>query len=497
MGYVIGIDIGTGSTKAVAVNYVGKIIETSQVSYPILEPEPTFSEQEPEAIWHSFIKCIEGIINTLGDQPSAIVLGSAMHSLIPIDGEGKPLMNMITWADNRSALVAERVRRSQDGEILYEETGTPIHAMSPLCKILWLKENATSLFNQASRFVSIKEYIWFKLFGVYEVDFSIASATGLFNINRNEWNDRSLKVCGIRATQLSKAVPTDYRREGLQRGIADLLSIKTDTPFIVGASDGCLANLGSFAIESGTAALTIGTSGAIRVATHKPSINFRAMTFNYRLFDNVFISGGPINNGGIALKWYAESFLKISLASPSDYDKLLDAIDTTPAGSNGLIFLPYLLGERAPIWNSQASGAFFGIRNYHSQTHFTRAVIEGISMALYSIMNAMESSGLAITKVHVSGGFVHSEGWLQILADVFNKPIVLIHDEDASAIGATFLGLKVLGLIKEYSDLNTMERNIFLPKAENHAVYKLIFKVYQNLYEKLCDDMATLAQFRS
>ncbi len=496
MGYVVGIDIGTGSTKAVAVNAAGKILETSQVWYPILEPEPTYSEQEPELIWQSFAKCMQRISTTLGDDPLAIVLSSAMHSVILIDSDGNPLMNMITWADNRSALIADRIHHSQEGETLYAETGTPIHAMSPLCKILWLKENATALFNRASRFISIKEYIWFKLFGVCEIDFAIASASGLFNINRNEWNELSMKICGIQAGQLSTVVPPSYRREGLREGVASLLQVQAQTPFIIGASDGCLANVGSFAIESGTAALTIGTSGAIRVASPKPTVNFKAMTFNYRMFDNLFISGGPINNGGIALKWYAESFLKIPLTAAEDYDKLLDAIDATTAGSNGLIFLPYLRGERAPIWNSQASGIFFGIRNYHTQAHFTRAVVEGISMSLYSIMNAMEAGGLSIEKVHVSGGFIHSKAWLQILSDVFNKPIVLIHGEDASALGATFLGLKVLGLISDFGELNADKHRTYLPDAENHAVYKLIFTIYQNLYEKTKDDMVSLMQLR-
>jgi gluconokinase len=497
MGYVIGIDIGTGSTKAVAVNTAGKIIETSQVSYPILEPEPTYSEQEPEVIWQSFASCIQRISSTLGEAPVAIILSSAMHSIIPIDSNGSPLMNMITWADNRSALIAERVRHSPEGKSLYEETGTPIHAMSPLCKLIWLKENATAVFNKASHFVSIKEYIWFKLFGVCEVDHAIASASGLFNIHQNTWNDLSLKVCGIQSGQLSKAVRAEHQRTGLQGGTEILLNVPANTVFIIGASDGCLANVGSFAIQPGTAALTIGTSGAIRVASPKPTINFKAMTFNYRLFDDLFISGGPINNGGIALKWYAGSFLKIPLSTAADYDNLLNAIENTPAGSNGLIFLPYLLGERAPIWNSQSTGSFFGIRNYHTQDHFTRAVVEGISLALYSIMNAMEGAGLSIAKVHVSGGFVHSEGWLQILSDIFNKPIVLIHDEDASAIGATFLGLKVLGLIKDYEELNTEEHNTYLPNAENHAVYKLIFTIYQSVYAQTKDDMAKLLQFRN
>lgn len=493
--YIIGVDIGTGSTKAVAVSTSGQVLETSQVSYPILQPQPTFSEQAPELIWQSFAKCIGRISTTLGS-PAGIVFSSAMHSVIPVDSKGLALMNMMTWADNRSADIAAKIKASADGEMIYRQTGTPIHAMSPLSKIRWLKENEPSLFAAAFKFISIKEYIWFRLTGHFEIDHSIASATGLFNILEHRWNTSSLELAGLTEEQLSQPVSTQFVRKQVNQKEASLLNIDRDTPLIIGASDGCLANLGSFATEPGKAALTIGTSGAIRVASSKPVFNFKAMTFNYCLFDNLFISGGPINNGGVALKWYAESFLKTPLVSANDYNTLLGAIEKTSAGAQGLVFLPYLLGERAPIWNSDASASFFGIRNYHTQDHFTRAVVEGISMALYGIMKAMEDSGLSIEQVNVSGGFVHSTIWLQILADIFNKPIFLIHDEDASALGGAFLGLKTLGLITDYNQLHSAETISFQPNPAHHEIYQKIFGVYQRLYEKASDEMEILSDLK-
>ena len=461
MNYIIGIDIGTGSTKAVAVNTSGEAIYTTQVSYPTLHPEPDYCEQAPELIWQAFVKCIIRTVDSLAENPSAIVLSSAMHSVIAVDASGSPLMNMIIWADNRSASIATRIKNSPQGKLIYEQTGTPIHAMSPLSKIVWLKENMPSLFKQISRFVSIKEYIWNKLFGVYEVDYSIASATGLFRIESLSWNTDSLQLCGIQPTQLSQPVPPDHTRKMSDEKLIHSLRIEADTPFYIGSSDGCMANIGSFAIEPGTAALTIGTSGAIRVSNSRPVFNFKAMTFTYCLFKDLYICGGPINNGGVVLKWYAESFLKISLKTPEDYDTLLGEIESVPPGANGLIFLPYILGERAPIWNSDSCGVFFGVRNYHTQAHFTRAVVEGISMALYSIAKAMEETELYISRINVSGGFVHSTAWLQILADLFNKEIGLIHEEDASSMGAAFLGLKSSGFIGDYSQLKPTEQTTY------------------------------------
>ena len=492
MKYTLGIDIGTGSSKAVAVNTSGDIIYSTHVSYPTLNPQPHFCEQAPELIWQAFVKCVLRTSTAINEKPSAIVLSSVMHSVIPVDVEGNPMMNMITWADNRSADIARRIKSSTVGREIYSQTGTAIHAMSPLCKVLWLKENMPEIFSGANKYVSIKEYIWHKLFATYEVDHSIASATGLFDLNTLQWNKSALEVCGIYPDQLSVPVPVAHTRE--LTTMAAPLNMPTGTPVLIGSSDGCLANLGSFAISPGIAAVTIGTSGAIRMGSPKPAVNYRAMTFSYCLFDNLFISGGPINNGGIALKWYAENILKMPLNSAEDYEVLLEQIMDIEAGAKGVVFLPYVLGERAPIWDSKASALFVGLRNYHTQRHLTRAVIEGISMALYSVLRAMEESGLTVDKIHVSGGFVHSKIWLQILADIFNKDIYLVHQEDASAIGAAYLGLVSTGLVNTYDELEPSNKASFHPNEKDHKVYQKIFPIYERLYQKLEDEMHLLSE---
>ena len=419
-----------------------------------------------------------------------------MHSVIPVDEHGTPLMHMITWADNRSASIANELHSSKLGEQIYTETGTPLHAMTPVCKIKWLRENEPAIYAKAHKFISIKEFVWYKLFKTFEVDFSIASATGLFNIKTLTWHNEAMEFCGITTERLSDPVDTSYSRMGLA-STDDALKPFRLIPFYIGASDGCMANLGSFAVSPGIAALTIGTSGAIRVASTTPTVNFDAMTFNYLLTKGVFISGGPINNGGVILKWYAESFLKRQLETAADYDALLNEIIAIHPGSEGLIFLPYLLGERAPLWDSEACGAFFGIRNFHTQAHFTRAVIEGISMALFSIAAAMESSGLHIEQIHVSGGFVHSEEWLQILADIFNKKICLVNAEDASAVGAAYLAFRCSGVIENYSALQPAEDATYFPNAQRHEVYKLAFSVFERLYKKLRPEMRLIRELNS
>jgi gluconokinase len=487
--YIIGIDIGTGSTKAIATNTAGDVLFSTHASYPSIHPQTGWHEQSPELIWQAFVKCISRTIENLKSQPIGVSLSSAMHSLLAVDVNGDALMSMITWADNRSAAIAERIRASSAGEMLYEQTGTPIHAMSPLCKIIWLKEKDQALFDKAYKFISIKEYIWFKLFGAYQIDHSIASATGLFDIEKLKWNDNALALASVTTHLLSDTVSTSYSRKGITKNASTLTNLTTDVPFIIGGSDGCLANLGSFATEPGTAALTIGTSGAIRVGNNKPTFNFQSMTFNYVLDEKTYISGGPVNNGGVALKWYLECFLKKTLHSPDDYNLILGEMERIEPGANGLVFLPYLLGDRAPVWNSEASALFFGATLQHEQAHFTRAVVEGITFALYDVASELEAAGLTINCVNVSGGFVNSPLWLQILSDIFNKRINLINTEDASALGAAYLGLKSLNLIADYKTLSKIEHKTFLPDAVHHAIYKKSFARYKRLYNLLKDEM--------
>ncbi|MBC7565831.1 MAG: gluconokinase, partial [Pedobacter sp.] len=348
MEYILGIDIGTGSTKAVAVGLGGETLSVHQVYYDTKSMQAGFAEQDPEAIWIAFKACLLTFYDKLSTQPLAISLSSAMHGLILADEHNELLSPMITWADSRSADIAAHIKDSETGKWLYERTGTPIHAMSPLCKIIWFRENQPALFKKLRRFFSIKEYIWYKLFAEFVVDHSIASSTGLFNINSLEWDSQALELAGIYKEQLSTLVQTDYTRSGLELKDQSL-SAFASTKFVIGASDGCLANLGSLATEPGIAALTIGTSGAVRVASRVPILNYPAMTFNYILDKEFFICGGAINNGGSTIKWLLKNIFRESELTEIVYAQLFKHISEVEAGSDSLLFLPYLSGERAPL----------------------------------------------------------------------------------------------------------------------------------------------------
>jgi gluconokinase len=492
--YVIGVDIGTGSTKAVAVTPSGNVLANAQAYYPTQKTNPLFSEQDPEAIWQAFVDTIRSIAAQTDAPPAAVGLSSCMHSLILVDKNGTPVTPNSTWADRRSAGIAAALRSSPEGETIYAATGTPLHAMSPLCRIRWYREQAPEIFDAAAKCISIKEYIWHKLFGVYEVDYSIASATGLFDITALDWFPLSLRFCGIAGNRLSTPVPTHHIQTQLPTGIASALQIPAETPFCIGGSDGCLANVGSYALEPGTAAVTIGTSGAVRIAHHKPVIRYPDMLFNYRLTDAMFICGGAVNNGGNVAQWLVQQFLRTN-ATEEGYTALFDQAAAVPAGSAGLICLPYLSGERTPLWDEKACGVYFGFDMHHGTGHFLRAALEGVCYALYDILKKLEQSAGPVHTLHVSGGMVRSPMWMQLLADVTGKKVRLLHTEDASALGAALFCMKALHITEDYIAVQESSPELLEPCMTKNAVYQNGFTVFHTLYPALKNAMHKLHDF--
>lgn len=484
MRYVIGIDIGTTHTKAVAFTEDGSILASAETSYPVFTDEDGAHELEPA---HLFDAALTVLLQVTEDRKpdeiaAAVSFSAAMHSLILIGKDGKPLTRAITWADRRSEAYAEKLKASEAGRRIYRQTGTPIHAMSPLCKLLWLKDKKPELFFQAVRFISIKEYVWWRFLGKYQVDHSVASATGLFDIHRLEWSPEALALAGIKASALSEPVPTNHREWELIPTWRSI-GLPVESPWVIGASDGCLANLGTGAVRPGATALTIGTSGAVRMAVRSPEYDVRERLFSYILTSGLYIMGGATNNGGNAVQWYAD-------VARQTLDQLALTAEQAPAGCEGLVFLPYLLGERAPVWDASARGVFFGVRSIHGQPHFARAVLEGVTYGLRQIGASLEETVGPLEQIYASGGFTRNEAWLQLIADVFQKTVHVTAQADASAIGAAMLGWYALGVfsLEQATALVPMGRT-FTPDPSRAAIYLDNYRIFSELYGRLKDLM--------
>ncbi|HIW35177.1 MAG TPA: gluconokinase [Candidatus Paenibacillus intestinavium] len=474
---VIGIDLGTTSVKACAFQTDGHTIAEVEEMNKTEYPKQGYALQDVEHIERSAVLALKRLIekaNIIDGELLAVSFSAAMHSLVCVDSTGKAISPLLTWADGRSV---EQVRAlsDQDKQHYYELTGTPIHPMTPFTKLLWMKETNYAPYNEATYFMSAKEFIIYKWFGQRLIDYAMASATGLFNPVTLQWEPSLLQLTNITSDQLSSIVEPTTILTGISTEIAQEAGISSDVPFVIGSADGQLANLGSGAILPGEVAISVGTSGAIRQFTSAFQVSEAQSTFCYSFSSDTYIVGGPTNNGGVVLQW-----TKDLLQYEGDFAAFIAEAEQAEIGSEGLVFLPYLNGERAPVWNQDAKGNFYGLSITHRREHLIRAVLEGITLNLYQIGNALEQSIGPAHKVFVNGGLARSSVWLQMLADIFNANIYVSESHNGAAWGASWTALVALGHASSFADIkNYIPMNEpVVPIAENSEKYKAIYEKY-------------------
>lgn len=477
--FVLAIDIGTTSTKVLAVADDGQVLKSHQCFYPTYYPKPGFAEQDSQEI---FAAVLEGIRETMKDthidhRLAAICFSSAMHSLMVVDKKGTPLTPLIIWADTRSSVQAARLRNTEPGNRLHDQTGTAIHPMSPLCKLLWWKENEPELFQNAYKFISIKDYVIFRLSGEYIIDHSLATATGLFDLESLQWSEYALGLIGISKDRLSKPVSISYR-VFIHPDLKDIPFTLTGVPVFAGASDGCLAQLGSNAMNDGELTITLGTSGAVRRVGNKSTKDPERKLFRYLLDENTLIVGGATNNGTVILDWFAREFV----ADQNNMVTLTEMTSAIPAGCDGLIALPYLQGERAPMYNPHARGVFFNVSLQHTRAHFIKALMEGICFELKSIVNSVEAACGSSKKILVSGGFTHASEWVQLLSTILGKELIVSGMHDASAMGAAHVAFQALNISFTYSQSRQIS---YTPNIDQQELYDSRFRNFEALYNQL------------
>ncbi|GGH84188.1 gluconokinase [Pullulanibacillus pueri] len=496
---VVAVDIGTTSTKSAAFDPTGHIYAESAQEYPLYSEVASRAEQDPEEIFQAIMKTLSDVVASMGEaraRIAAVSFSSAMHSLIALDREGTPLTRSMTWADQRASLHAEQLKATAVGQGIYQRTGTPIHPMSPLVKLLWFKDEDQETYQKAAKWVGIKEYAFFRLFGTYVVDYSIASATGLFNLHTCDWDAEALALTGVPKEKLPEPVPTTQVIQGLNKADAEQLGLPADLPFVVGASDGVLANLGVGAIAPGTVACSIGTSGAVRTVVNAPTTDPKGRLFCYALTEDQWVIGGPINNGGVAFRWARDHiFPDLKAGSEDPYEYLTQLASEIDPGSEGLLFLPYLTGERAPLWNADTKGVFFGLTLNHDRRHMIRAVMEGVMFQMHAVVAALKETGVDPQAFRVTGGFTKSLLWRQIMADIFERGIHVPETPQGSSFGAALLAMKALGILNDFS---TVEEIVAIghrhtPNDEASQVYRKLKPIFMDLAEKLTPDFKALS----
>jgi gluconokinase len=500
MDCIISIELGTNAVRIYAFDINGNTIAFSKGSYPTFHPGPDHSEQDPEQIFITMLYVLKNLLNDkIYPEKHTVVsicFSASMHSLLAIDKHGVPLGNVITWADNRGNKQARDLNQLDISQSLYEATGTPIHPMSSLIKIKWFNEQNSTTFKKAAKFLSLKSYIIHQLTGEYALDYSLASATGLLNIHTRQWDDEALQYAGIKKNQLAETVPVFFQPKKLLQQYRVSLGLPQGVRLLIGSSDGCLATLGAGVWANEKATITIEDSAAVRVIGKEVLHDKGKRLFNYVLDDNHYVSGGPSNSGGVIFEWFSKRFGDFNYAY--DLDKCMNDLimeaSTVSAGAEGLLFLPYLLGERAPIWNAGARGNFFGININHERKHFTRAVVEGIIFEMYSIAKMVQEHR-EISSLSINGSFASIPFCSQLIADVFNLPVSVSPNSSSVSLGAYLLCATDLGIFKDIEQAATSVdiQPLLIPNKNNGKAYKKGFELFERLTNILSQEFDRLA----
>ncbi|MES9737278.1 gluconokinase [Peribacillus frigoritolerans] len=503
--YMLGIDIGTTSTKAVLFTKKGDVIQQENIGYPLYTPDMTTAEQDPEEIFQAVLKAFSNITKQHPDKkPSFISFSSAMHSVIAMDENDQPLTACITWADNRSEAWAHKIKDELDGHEVYKRTGTPIHPMSPLSKITWIVNDHPEIATNVKKYIGIKEYIFKKFFGQYVVDYSLASSMGMLNLKNLDWDEEALRIAGVTRDQLSELVPTTKIFDNCDADLAKQIGIDPQTPFVIGASDGVLSNLGVNAIRKGEIAVTIGTSGAIRTIIDEPKTDEKGRIFCYALTEKHWVIGGPVNNGGMVLRWIRDEFASSEVETAKRlgidaYEVLTKIAERVRPGADGLLFHPYLAGERAPLWNPDVRGSFFGLTLSHKKEHMIRAALEGVIYNLYTVFLALtECMDGPVTRIQATGGFARSAVWRQMMSDIFESEVVVPESYESSCLGACILGLYATGEIDSFEVVSEMIGNTHkhTPKADSVNEYRQLLPIFINLSRVLENEYTQIANYQ-
>ncbi|MDD7920089.1 gluconokinase [Actinomycetospora callitridis] len=489
---VLGVDIGTTATKAVAFASDGTDHGHGEAPHHLDEPEPGAAVQDPEAIWEAVGDAVRDAVAQVDPgRVAALSFSSAMHGLLALDARGDPVGPLLTWADSRAADVARELRAREGALALHRRTGTPIHPMSPLVKLAWLRRARPSLHAAAHTWGGIKEFVLARATGARVADTSCASGTGLLDVATGAWDPEALAIAGITADALGEPVATTavvgelrVRDWGLPAGV----------PVVAGGGDGPLANLGVGAVRPGVAACSIGTSGALRVAVERPAVDPRGRVFCYGLADRRWVVGGAITNGGLVLDWARETLHR-------DVDDLLAAADAVPAGADGLLALPHLLPERAPHWDIGGAGALVGLHRRHTAGHVARALLEGVCLQLRLVLDSLREAGLAVDEVRATGGFARSTLWRRLLTDALDLPVGFPTVDQGPAFGAAFgaalLGMQGVGLLPPGPDglvgaAEQIPLGETLRPGPDAAVYAARLPFFEQVHDVLGDVTAEL-----
>ncbi len=494
--YLMGIDLGTTGVKTLLVDTKGKVRAAVTEEYPLFTPKPGWAEQNATDWWEATCRAIKKILSAQkinGNQVLGIGLTGQMHGSVFLDVKNKVIYPVLLWCDQRTQKECTQINETIGREKIFEITCNPVLTGFQAPKILWLRNNHRKIYDKVKKILLPKDYIRFCLTEEFATDVSDASGTSLFDIRNRTWSKEIIEKLQI----FPEALPHSYESCEITGKITKLAGRATGllegTPVVAGAGDQAAGGIGNGIVEKGLVSVTLGTSGVVFAHSDKIFVDpkGRLHTFCHAVSGKWHLMGVMLSAGG-SLRWFRD------IIKEKSYSSITEEAKKIPPGSEGLMFLPYLTGERTPYPDPNARGVFFGLSLKHTRAHMARAVMEGVAFGLKDSIEIMKEIGLPVdSSLVASGGGGKDALWCQIQADIFNRNMERLESEEGPAYGAALLagtGIKVFPDIEETCKNFIKRKDVFHPDKKNIKIYEKYYPLYIKLYKDLKNSFDILSK---
>jgi xylulokinase len=503
--YYLGVDVGTTGSKALLVDEKGRVIASHTTEYPLYTPRVGWTEQNPEDWWSATVKSVRAVLEKSKVKPEEVEgvgLTGQMHGLVMLDKELKVIRPAILWNDQRTGEEAEYIN-TKFGERIIEVTGNIAHTGFTAPKLLWVKRHEPENFARMRKFLLPKDYVGLKLTGEIAMDVNDASGTALFDVKRRKWAEGLIAELELPLDVFPKVLESPEVRGGVTAEAAELTGLRKGVPVVAGAGDQGAAGVGAGVVEEGVVSVNIGTSGV--VFTNSDAYRFdpkgRLHAFCHAVPGKWHLMGVMLSAGG-SLRWFRDKLGQLEggladLLGVDPYDLLCREAEQVPPGSEGLVFLPYLAGERTPHADPYARGVFFGLSLKHGRGHMVRAVLEGVCYGLRDSLELMLALDLKVREVRVLGGGARSLLWRKILADVFGADVYTMEVDEGSSFGAAILasvGTKAYATVRDAARSMVRTKDVVKYDPANRELYSKYYALYRELYPALKNLYKRLAE---
>ena len=498
MEYYLGLDLGTGSLKTVLFDVNGKEIAQSTKEYPLYQPHNGWSEQDPEDWYEAAVMTVRDVMEQSGVPKEAVKglgISGQMMGIVNIDKNGRPLRRAILWNDGRTTEACERIRQIVGDDMFMKYSLTPARPGLSAAKIQWVKDNQPDIYEQTAYILLPKDYLRFRLTGEIATEVSDASATQLLDVPNRRWSQEILDKMELSEEMLGKVYESHEIIGYLLPNVAEDMHLTVNCAVVGGAADNAAAGIGTGIVRPGMAMTTIGTSGTVFAYSPTPLLDEKKTVYTHCLpVPGALYFLGSVNSCGASLKWWRNNFYP----EDSEYFAINRDVAESKPGANRLIYLPYLNGEQSPHFNLNARGAFVGLAAIHTKADMTRAVMEGATYALRDIMTGIRNTGAEVEKVVMCGGGSKSPFWRQLLADIYNLPVIL---PDMNSENSAALGVAILAMVGSGAYSNTVEAcdhiikyrdEVYEPNPERVEIYNKVYKEFRALYPQLKDNFKAI-----